>query len=294
MTKKSKLITLFLALIICFSVFSITCYAVDDVNSGEGGVSESEPVEPPAEDPVVTEAPPAETDSGNSSSSSNSGNDDNNNHNYNEAGNDNNSDGTDDSNNVNNENNDYNYENNYSSDNSSEYNNSNNSEDYISDYNYEITETQAVSEADLYKANEKIDVNELSDNDWNAIAKSLENATDNDASDNFNFIKKNTSSADNGIWMLILGAGLIILAILGIGYVILSSFNKKNKYSYAGASSKGKSGNYSSAQRPKNDYGDNFTGKRTKQPKFALKHRLDDTADIQLPRKVNGGSHYKH
>lgn len=291
MTKKSKLIALFLTLIICLSAFSITCFAVDDVNPGEGGASESEPVEPPAEDPVVTEAPPAE-DPGSSGTSSSSGNDDNNNSNsgyedYNNGSNENNYN-SDNGNSYNNS------ENNYYSDNSSDYSNNNDNDDYISEYNYEITETQAASQSDLYKSNDKIDVNELSDNDWNAIAKSLENATDTGGGDDFNFIKKNTSSSDNGIWMLILGASLIILSILGIGYVVLSALNKKNKYAYAGTAPKGKSGNYSSAQRPRNDYGDNYAGKRTKQPKFASKHRMEDTADIQLPRNVNGGSHYKH
>ncbi|MDD5796445.1 MAG: hypothetical protein PUD24_05880 [Oscillospiraceae bacterium] len=292
MTKKSKLIALFLTLIICLSAFSITCFAVDDVNPGEGGASESEPVEPPAEDPVVTEAPPTE-DPGSSGTSSSSGNDDNNNSNsgyedYNNGSNENNYN-SDNGNSYNNSENNY-----YSDNNSSDYSNNNENDDYVSEYNYEITETQAASQSDLYKSNDKIDVNELSDNDWNAIAKSLENATDTGGGDDFNFIKKNTSSADNGIWMLILGASLIILSILGIGYVVLSALNKKNKYAYAGTAPKGKSGNYSSAQRPRNDYGDNYSGKRTKQPKFASKHRMEDTADIQLPRNVNGGSHYKH
>ncbi len=191
---------------------------------------------------------------------------------------------------------------------SSDYNSSSTSSDYSSDYSdyssqsptyqdYEYNEDAAdsysstYSQSEMYNNTGKVDVNELSNDDWDAIAKSLANAESLDTGgDDFNFIKKNNSSADNGLWMLITGAVLVILSILGISYVIITSIKSKRNYAYAGNNNTQKTA-HKNTNRPSNDYGDGYSNSRRAPRKTK---RIEDTSDIYLPKSTrNGGSRYR-
>lgn len=155
------------------------------------------------------------------------------------------------------------------------------------DDDYVIESVQPVSEAELYDVN-KVDDSELSKSDWDSIAKSLENASNKGGGADFSSIKNNKSASDNGLWMLITGALMVILAIVGITYVIISSMNSKKAYAGAPskeAAAKGGSRSSSSKQRAKSDYNDGYGA-------LSKRKRLDDTAEVRLPKKSNG-NHYK-
>lgn len=283
MSKKAKILILLTAFVFCLSAFSITVFA-DDVISEDPVIEETYP-DTPAEQPTeyvpdVTEAPIADNpDYGTSS-------DDDNSYDYSDQTSDYNQGSvTEDSYYNDGDSNDYN----------SDYNNNYDYNEYVPDFesdDYVIEETQAVIDSELYDVKDKIDDSELSDSDWNAIAKSLENASNTGSGDDFNFIKKNTSKSDNGLWILIVGALLIILAIVGITYVILSSLNKKKAYAYpSGGTSTKQSGSRSAntyRTRPSNDYNDGYSST----PRLSRRKRMDDTADIKLPRN-SGGNHYR-
>ena len=126
--------------------------------------------------------------------------------------------------------------------------------------------------AALYDADKKIDVNELSKNDWGDIAKLLKNSgqTDSSGVDDFAFIQKNTSKVDNGHWIIIAGIACIALSVIGFGYLIISNIIKRRKIK-AGNISKstpGKSANQYRANDDYNDgYGSNGSGGRNSAPK---------------------------
>lgn len=296
MSKKSRILILLISLIFCLSAFSITAFAVEDVADDPAqNVTSAVPEEPateyteqePADNTVVTPddgtgvepdysgdydyTEPVTEDNQWIDNSGNNGDDG-------TGGNiDDGSYSGDDSGSVD----DYSYDD-YSYD------------DYVPDFesnDYVIQETQTVIDSDLYDVKDKIDDRELSDSDWNAIAKSLENASDIGTGDDFSFIKNNTSSSDNGLWILITGSVLIIIAIVGITYVIISTMSRRKAYANpaGGTGSAGGSRSAdSSKQRARNDYNDGYGGT----PRLAKKRRTDDTADIKLPRN-SGGNHYR-
>lgn len=166
-------------------------------------------------------------------------------------------------------------------------------EEYVPDFeddDYVIEDAQPVSEAELFDVDKKVDDSELSDSDWDSIAKSLQNASNSGGRSDFSSIKNNTSADDNGLWMLITGALLIILAIVGVTYVIISSMNAKKVYAGAPGGSASKGGSHSSGasrQKSKSDYNDGYGT-----PRLAKKRKLDDTAEVRLP-KNSGGHRYK-
>ncbi len=291
MKQKIKILALMLSLLICLSVFSITAYAdnEDDLYSSDVNSDVSQVVpdnnDQPA-DTVPNESNGQDTDTNYNSGSDNSVSD--NYSNYDSSNSysnyaDNSNDSYTDYNNSNsyNEYNDYNnyeFENNNSGyDTNSNVNsyNENNTNEYNSGY------LQQPSEADLYKTDGMVDNDELSDSDWNSIAQSLQNANDSGDGDDFNFIKKNNSSSDNGIWMLISGALLIILAIVGIAYVIISGMNNKKKFAYGNGYN---TFNSNSSRKPKNYYNDGFSKTKSKPKNSISRKHIDDTADIILPK----------
>lgn len=288
MNKKIKLITLLLTLIITFSTVAFTAFAVEGENTDDAIVAtdapiDDEPVEDPTdpivEDPTdpVYEDPtepdyeePTEPDYEEPTEPEYTEPD------YSED--DSSSDSSSGNNIYSNDSEEFYYEDDY-------YNNLDSS-----------NQTSTYSESDMYNDTSKVDPNELSSDDWNAIAENLANADKNNtgSADDFNFIKKNTSTEDNGIWMLVTGGALVILSVIGIGYVIVSSITAKKKYAYANgnsgsSSSKNGSSRNSSASRATNDYGDGYSRKsRTR------KSKLDDTSDIYVPKSNrNGGSRFK-
>ncbi len=168
--------------------------------------------------------------------------------------------------------------------------NGNEDEIYVGGGQTYVEPVETAPSAALYDSNHKIDDKELSDNDWKDISANLKNASlsDSDDGDDFNFIKKNDSTTDNGDWMLIAGLVLLLLGLAGIVYVIASAVlrNKKMKnmptgeYAVAGVSSR---------YRTNSDYDDGF---KTSSKRGNTKSRRYDTADVKLP-KNNGGRRYK-
>lgn len=298
MTKRIKIASLLCICFLCLSVFTLTAFAVDNTagiagddyqtsdgsSSNQGDISD---ITPPTEaPPAPTEAPDYnyggdDVQSSNNDYNSDSGYD---NGGYSDSGSD-----------------DYYYDgygqssyNGYEDQQNNDYDAG--SDNYVYNYGNEETAapepTKSAQTTDYYQSNDKVDEDELSKQDWDQIALSLQNA-DAGSGDDFDFIKKNNSSADNGLWMPITGVLLILLALSGIGYVIYSSVHRKK------AAAGGRNTNarrpqgepYKPVQRSRSDYGDNyFSGKAER------RRRLQDTTDIQLPRNIkkrNDGNHYK-
>ncbi len=275
MSRKNKLITALLSIVLCFSIFTITAYAVD--LDGDGidddvvvtdppAVVETDPpyVEPETEPPYVepeTEAPYYEPETEAP---------------YYEP-----------------EEPDYNSDSSqiyYESDNGGE-----SSEFYVGGGQSYVPPASTAPSAPLYDSNRKIDDSVLSNNDWKDISASLKNAgqgSEND-SDDFGFIKNNDSLGDNGEWMLYTGIACLALSAAGIAYVIISSVSKHKKlsgglsgkqYAYAGAGN----GRY----RSSSDYDDGYKDEKTEKKKID-KSRKYDTADVKLPKSSNG-TRYKN
>ncbi|MGN0502852.1 MAG: hypothetical protein ACI4HN_07995 [Ruminococcus sp.] len=275
MSRKNKLITALLSIVLCFSIFTITAYAVD--SDGDGidddvvvteppAIVETDPpyVEPETEAPYYepeTEAPYYEPETEAP---------------YYEP-----------------------EEPNYNSDSSQIYYDSDNggesSEFYVGGGQSYVPPASTAPSAPLYESNRKIDDSVLSNSDWKDISASLKNAgqgSEND-SDDFGFIKNNDSLGDNGEWMLYTGIACLALSAAGIAYVIISSVSKHKKlsgglsgkqYAYAGAGN----GRY----RSSSDYNDGYKDEIAEKKKID-KSRKYDTADVKLPKSSNG-TRYKN
>ena len=289
MNKKIKLITLLLTLIFCVSSVTFTAFATE----GDGTSSVVTPVDPPVDDPVdppveddpvdppVEEPtdPPIEDDPVY---------DDPTEPEYEEPEYEEPTDVVTDDTDT-----DYDDSSNSSSNNDIYSNDSEEfyyEDDYYNNAN-SSGQTSTYSQNDMFDDAGKVDVNELSNDDWNAIAQNLANADKTDVGvDDFNFIKLNTSTEDNGIWMLITGAVLVILSVLGIGYVIISSVRSKKKLAFAGAPTSNNS-SVKSSNRSSNDYGDGYSSRK---PAPRKNRKLEDTADVYVPKTIrNGGSRFK-
>ena len=281
MSRHNKLITALLSIVLCFSIFTITAYAVDlDGDGIDDDIAVTEPpaivetdppyVEPETEAPYIepaTDAPYVEpaTDAP-----------------YYEP-----------------EEPDYNSDSSqiyYESDNGGE-----SSEFYVGGGQSYVPPASTAPSAPLYESNRKIDDSVLSNSDWKDISASLKNAgndSEND-SDDFGFIKNNDSLSDNGEWMLYIGIACLALSAAGIAYVIISSVSKHKKlsgglggkqYAYAGAGN----GRYRSAS----DYDDGYKDEKINKKKIDRSRKFD-TADVKLPksssgtRYKNGGKRYK-
>lgn len=198
---------------------------------------------------------------------------------------------------------------NYSSSDNTDYNTDNNN--YYSSESYYYSEPSYVGggqsyvapsntapSASLIKTDDNIDENTLSSNDWSDISKRLKNADTSSDADDFSFIKNNTSSGDNGHWMLYVAILLIVLSLSGITYFIVSTvLNKKRAAVGRGrVPQKGlhKSGadEKSAGNRFENDdYNDDYSSTSPKKEKRASRF---DTAEIQLPKhNSKGGRRYK-
>ncbi len=124
--------------------------------------------------------------------------------------------------------------------------------------------------AALYETDSKIDVNELSKNDWGDIANLLKNTGGAESDgDDFAFIQKNTSKADNGHWIIIGGLVCILLSITGFIYLIASKISKRRKIK-AGNITKSTPQKNSAPARANDDYNDGYGAVRqSKQSKSA-------------------------
>lgn len=293
MNKKIKLITLLLTLVFCVSSVTFTAFATEGEDTGSSVVAPTDtpvedPVEPPADDDTVdtpvedpTDEPvydePTEPDYEEPE--------------YTEPDYDDTTSSDTDY--------DTDYETDYDDSSSSSTGNgiySNNSEEFYYEDDYYSNadssgQTSTYSQDDMFNDAGKVDVNELSNDDWNAIAENLANADQTDVGvDDFNFIKLNTSTEDNGLWMLITGGVLVALSVIGIGYVIVSSVKSKKKLAFAGTPTSNNS-SVKPSNRSSNDYGDGYSSKKSAPRK---NKKLEDTADVYIPKTTrNGGSRFK-
>lgn len=273
MSRSSKLITALLMIIFCFSLFTVTAFAVGEdgeLSGGEGDVvvpTEAQPVytepvvepvytdpvvEPAYTDPVYTEAPVVDEPS------------------YVEPD-------------V--ETPTYNYD---YYDNNDEYSDSNDS--YES--NQSSNDSSNTATAALYESNHKIDDTELSSNDWKDIATNLSDTSNlSSDGDDFSFIQKNTDKGDNGHLILLGGILCLLLSASGIIYLIASAVVRRKKFAtgYAGNSSGGH-------HRSNDDYDDGYKSAKSEQKRLERSRKFD-TADVKLPksgsRYKNGGKRYK-
>ncbi len=278
MSKRIKLITALLSIILSMSLFSITAFAVDadgdgyDDETGEYIEVVTEPVytdpvvtEPVYTDPVYTEpeytvpewTEPEYTEPEWTEPE------------YTEPVYD---DG---------------YEDDYSDYDDSQSNGSYNDYDFDTDYDIDYSDDSYVAPetSPMYESDREIDDSELSKSDWDYIKANLSNADgSDDGSDDFNFIKKNDSKGDNGDWMLIVGVVCILLSIAGITYVIVSGVVRRKKINsgaYATASSNPR-------YRDDDDYGDGYRTSRSEKKRRTDRSSKYDTADIVIPRNRNG------
>ncbi|MGN1433642.1 MAG: hypothetical protein ACI4XI_08070 [Ruminococcus sp.] len=280
MSRRNKLITALLSIVFCFSMFSITAFAVgenegnDPIDPGQVATTPEypdQPTEAPAPDPdpepVDPDPEPVYTDPVSDPGYEEPG--------YEDPG--------------------YSYEDSgneiyYDSDNGGE-----SSEFYVGGGQSYVPPASTAPSAPLYESNRKIDDSVLSNSDWKDISASLKNAGQGsgDDSDDFGFIKNNDSLSDNGEWMLYTGIACLALSAAGIAYVIISSVSKHKKlsgglsgkqYAYAGA------GN--SRYRSSSDYDDGYKDEKVAKKKID-RSRKYDTADVKLPKSSNG-TRYKN
>lgn len=295
MSRRNKLITALLSIVLCFSVFTFTAFAVgEDVSSGGGEMSGGQsqtpvnPVEPadpeqPGEEPGSDTPEPAPEPEQPVQPDPNPGYSDPDptpvpdpDPGYVDPG--------------------YSYDDGsssqiyYDSDNGGE-----SSEFYVGGGQSYVPPVSTAPSAPLYESNRKIDDSVLSNSDWKDISASLKNAgkgSEND-SDDFGFIKNNDSLSDNGEWMLLTGIACLALSAAGIAYVIISAVSKRKKlsgglggkqYAYAGS----ENGRY----RSSSDYDDGYKDAKVEKKKVDRSRKFD-TADINLPKSSNG-TRYKN
>ncbi len=288
MNKHTKLITALLTLIFslsAFTMFSASVSAEGNIDGGgQGGdtpvIVDPEPVytdpitpEPVYTDPVVVYTDPVVVYTDPPYDPGNGGNSDNGNTNTNNYSDGNNSNSSDNSSSV------------YYDSDGNEY--SDQSEVYVGGgQSYEPPVSTAPS-APLIKTEKDIDVNELSKNDWNDIKASLTKAQKGgaDSGDDFSFIQKNTSKADNGHMFLVIGIAMVILSVAGFTYLIVSAVRRKNAAPIKGVKSAG--GSAPSRYRDESDYDDGY--KKQVSSKKASKF---NTAKIPKA-KSKGGTRYR-
>lgn len=68
-----------------------------------------------------------------------------------------------------------------------------------------------------------VSADELSSDDWEQISLDLQQGSDEQSGEDFNFIKNNTANNDDGEWILFLGLGFVLIGLCGITYAVLSS-----------------------------------------------------------------------
>ena len=288
MNKHTKLITALLTLIFslsAFTMFSASVSAEGNIDGGgQGGdtpvIVDPEPVytdpitpEPVYTDPVVVYTDPVVVYTDPPYDPGNGGNSDNGNTNTNNYSDNSNSNSSDNSSSV------------YYDSDGNEY--SDQSEVYVGGgQSYEPPVSTAPS-APLIKTEKDIDVNELSKNDWNDIKASLTKAQKGgaDSGDDFSFIQKNTSKADNGHMFLVIGIAMVILSVAGFTYLIVSAVRRKNAAPIKGVKSAG--GSAPSRYRDESDYDDGY--KKQVSSKKASKF---NTAKIPKA-KSKGGTRYR-
>lgn len=143
--------------------------------------------------------------------------------------------------------------------------------------------------ASLYETDKKIDVNELSKNDWGDIANMLKKSgsTESDG-DDFAFIQKNTNKGDNGHWIIIAGALCIALSITGFIYLIASNISRRKKIKAGNITRNTPQPRSAQPGRANDDYNDGYGSSSAKQSS-----RQPDKAKYSGGKSGKGGKRYR-
>lgn len=308
MSRKNKLLIVFLSVIFCFSAFSLSAFAIgeseieggnSDVISGDnqgGESSDSNSNIPPIDDDSSDSDTNGDDSNGDNSGDANSdngavsgGDNGGNNGGYDDTNDDN---GYSDNNGI-----DYGSDyNNYGDSDNNGYNEGGNEENYEnygeSSYlgggqTYVEPENIAPS-ASLYNSSGSVSEKTLNSGDWNDISEQLKNASNiSDDADDFGFIQNNNDLSDNGEWMLIAGIVCFALSAAGIFYFIVLTVQNKNKSKLAAA---GVTGRDSKSSASRDYYGDGY---KTHSSQKAKRNSKFDTAEVTLP-KNSQGKRYKN
>lgn len=315
MTKHVRIITALLALIFCvsaMSVFAVPAFAEsqaaeepanpvtpvtpvtpepdpEPVNPEPANPEPANPDPAPANpDPAPVTPDPGYVDPGNNNSGNNNGysNDD--------SGNSGNNSGSNSGNAGSNNSSDNNSAVYYDS-NGNEHNNQ--SDVYVGGGQTYVPPVSTAPSAPLIKSQGKIDVNELSKNDWNDIKASLAKANKNGGvsdGDDFSFIQKNTAKGDNGHLVLVLGIAMLVLSVAGFIYLIVSKVrSRKQMAAPLAAKAAGAHSAEGSRYRSSADYNDGYkvSAKKTSSKKASK----FDTADLPTVSadKPKGGRRYR-
>lgn len=179
------------------------------------------------------------------------------------------------------------------------YNSDSSSEVYVGGGQTYTTPISTAPSVPLYNADGSIDENTLSSNDWNDIAANLKSASSSDSdSDDFSFMQNNSSKSDNGDWMLILGIVCLLLSAAGITYLIASAVmrRKKLKNGVSPQASYGKRPATATAGygRSRDEYSDGYRQPAKSEMKNADKRHKFDTAEVRIPKSSQSGNRYKN
>lgn len=317
MSRKNKLLIVLLSVIFCFSVFSLSAFAVGE-NDDNGGYSDVTPGEGQigndGNGDEFVDTPPDDSggDSGNNGDNAGDNNGDNSDKNNDgDNSNDNSGDSSGDNSGGYVDNNDSDYSDNNGGDNSgynySDYNDGYSDqsgyeqvEDYYGDYSYVgggqtyVPPENIAPSAALYDSNGSINEKTLNSSDWNDIAERLKNTSNSDDDgDDFAFIQKNNSNSDNGDWMLIASMLCFAFSAAGIVYFIVLTVQNKKKCKFAPATDSGRT---SKSNAGRDYYGDGY---KSNSDKSSKRYSKFDTAEVTLPKSAqgkrykNGGRRYK-
>lgn len=149
--------------------------------------------------------------------------------------------------------------------------------------------------APLYDISQtKVDENTLTSSDWNDIKAKLNGSSKANASDgdDFAFIQNNLSTEDNGHMIFIIGLALVILSLIGFGYLTFSAVARRKT---ANAHASGKSSSKKGGHYRSDDYNDGFKSESKKTAKHSSRY---DTAKIpkvsnSSAKSTKGGKRYK-
>ncbi|MBQ5398777.1 MAG: hypothetical protein IIU14_04985 [Ruminococcus sp.] len=191
----------------------------------------------------------------------------------------------------------------------------NNNNNYSSSNNAYISRSQSVAStraatAAVYNAKSKVDNQDtLKNKDWKSITAQLKNATnkgDSDSGDDFGWIQNNTSSSDNGVWILYVGIALEVVAgVIIITLIVLAIRRRKKMDSRAGRRSdndrrtppRGGSNNRISDRQAAPQRPDRAVRAQSLESRRQVNRRSKfDTDEVYIPKKTqkrSSGRRYK-
>lgn len=149
---------------------------------------------------------------------------------------------------------------------------------------------------------EKVATDTLKKNDWNSIKEQLSKPDSDDTKtnvENFDYIKKNTSEDDNGIWIIYTGVGLVIAGALIIITLIILAVRRRGKMK-AQRAAEAPRGHSRAAEREPREYRSqredprySHSGKSEKRSVNKRSKFDTDEINVNKPPRRSGGGRYK-